>query len=118
MPGYFAKLNVSDIQVYLSDKCMSFHPPYTTEEQSICLEGIKDNINREFGIWDKEATKRYFTAGYKHEYPEAKDTDIEQQFNKNWQDLLEGNKDFLQALQDKSLAIGSGTVMYLVSGRK
>jgi TPR repeat protein len=63
VPGLFAERDLVDICVYLNDKVDIFLPPYDTAAQRAVLKERADFKNRDFWIWSREETHRYFLAG-------------------------------------------------------
>ena len=63
VPGLFAASGLTDVAVYLNDKTNAFLPPYGTPEQRAMREERQDFEARDFWIWSREDTLRYFIAG-------------------------------------------------------
>src|SRR5215510_1466287 len=63
LPGLFAERGLLDIRVYLNDKANGFVPPYDSAEQRAVLEERTDHKQRDFWIWSRTDTQRYFHAG-------------------------------------------------------
>src|SRR5262249_74810 len=63
VPGLFAASGLVDVRVYLNDKTNVFLPPYSSFEERATLEERADLGHREFWIWSREDTQRYFLAG-------------------------------------------------------
>ena len=108
VPGLFGARRLEDIRVYLNDKANAFLPPYESPEQRAALEERADHENRDFWIWSREDTRRYFLAG---------DGDHEQ-FDALWSIAVGESALFDKAIADRSYAAAGGTIGYLVSGRK
>lgn len=108
LPGYFALLGLNNIQVYLSDKAFSLFPPYQSKEQQVLRKQYLDWIKQKIWIWDREETQRFFLAG----------GGTQQEFETYWQQILLENQDCENALLNGSFHAASGSILYLVSGRK
>jgi len=63
VPGLFVASGLTDVSVYLNDKTNAFLPPYSTCEQHAMLEEFQDFESRDFWIWNRADTFRYFLAG-------------------------------------------------------
>ena len=62
-PGLFAAAGLADVAVYLNDKTNALLPPYRTPEQTALLEERRDFDSRDFWIWSRADSLRYFLAG-------------------------------------------------------
>lgn len=108
LPGYFAAVGLNNIQVYLSDKTFSLFPPYQSKEQQVLRKQYLDWIKEKFWIWEQEETQRFFLAG----------GGTKQEFETYWQQIMLTNQDCKKALVNGSFHAASGSILYLVSGRK
>ncbi len=108
LPGYFASIGLNNIQVYLSDKAFSLFPPYASKEQQVLRKQYLDWIKQKIWIWDREETQRFFLAG----------GGKQQEFETYWQQILLENQDCENALINGSFHAATGSILYLVSGRK
>jgi ubiquinone/menaquinone biosynthesis C-methylase UbiE len=108
MPGYFQKLGLKNIDVYLSDKTSPLFPPYETEEQKSFINQLEEWYRDDVMMWDKEESRRYFTAGG------GEPTEFEEM----WQHLRERFKLRLDAIHNKTYVTSGGCLLYLVSGTK
>jgi SAM-dependent methyltransferase len=63
IPSLFAERHLVDVRVYLNDKTNVLLPPYDSPEQRAMLDERVDLRDREFWIWSREDTHRYFLAG-------------------------------------------------------
>ena len=63
VPGLFAAHGLVDIRVYQNDKANFSLPPYDSPEERAVSEERDDHELREFRIWSREETHRYFLAG-------------------------------------------------------
>lgn len=108
LPGYFASVGLSNIQVYLSDKAFSLFPHYQSKEQQVLREQYLNWIKEKIWIWSGEETQRFFLAG----------GGTKQEFEFYWQQILLENQDCEKALLNASFHTTGGSILYLVSGRK
>lgn len=108
LPGYFASVGLNNIQVYLSDKAFSLFPPYQSKEQQVLRKQDLDWIKEKSWIWEQEETQRFFLAG----------GGTKQEFETYWQQIMLTNQDCKKALVNGSFHAASGSILYLVSGRK
>jgi SAM-dependent methyltransferase len=63
IPGLFAQRGLRDIRVYLNDKTSEILPPYERPEEQAALAESKEFAGRDFWIWSRADTRRYFAAG-------------------------------------------------------
>lgn len=108
LPEYFAKQNVQQLQIHLSDKTSALIPPYESKEEQVLIEQSKTWANQEIVIWPKEETKKYFLAGGGNP---AK-------FEQQWEKTLASIKEQHMNLQNKALYSAGTCLMYLISARK
>jgi SAM-dependent methyltransferase len=109
VPGLFAERGLVNVCVYLSDKTNVFLPPYDSPEQRAVLEERADLKHREFWIWSREDTHRYFLAG---------GGGRDDEFDALWSVAIGGNDRFDQAIAGRTYAGAGGCITYLVAGRK
>jgi SAM-dependent methyltransferase len=108
VPGYFAELGVKNIAVYLSDKAVSMFQPYESKEQEVNLKQSLEWKDKEFLIWDKNESKKYFIAG----------GGSEEDFKNLWDKAIKSDGSFEQALKDQTYHSAGGSLMYLICGLK
>jgi SAM-dependent methyltransferase len=108
VPGLFAERGLIDIRVYLNDKASPLLPPYESPGQRAALEEHLDFKEREFWIWSRADTHRYFLAG----------GGSEEEFQALWPLAVGGGDRFGQAIAEGKYASSGATLGYLVSGRK
>jgi SAM-dependent methyltransferase len=108
IPGLFAERNLIDVCAYLNDKANLFLPPYDSPEQRAMLEERTDLKHRDFWIWSREDTHRYFLAG----------GGPDDEFDALWSIAGGGSEKFDKAVADQTYAGAGGGVAYLVAGRK
>src|SRR5262249_43017371 len=108
IPGLFAGRGLSDISVYLNDRTNAFLPPYGSPEQRAALEESADFKDRDFWIWSREDTQRYFRAGGGRA----------DEFDALWSVAIGGSDKFDEAIAARTYASAGGSVSYLIAGRK
>jgi SAM-dependent methyltransferase len=108
VPGLFARCGLVDIRVHLSDKTNAILPPYDTPEQRAMLDECGDLLRRDFWIWSRADTQRYFVAGGGREG----------EFDALWSLAMRGGGRFEQAVAAQTYAGSGAAVGYLVAGRK
>ena len=108
VPGLFAAAGLGDVAVYLNDKTNAFLPPYGTQEQRAMLEERKDFEARDFWIWNRDDTLRYFLAG----------GGVDAQFDALWASVTGGVERFENAVSDRTYSHSGAALHYLVAGRK
>ena len=108
VPGLFVASGLTDVAVYLNDKTNAFLPPYSTSEQRAMLEEFLDFESRDFWIWNRADTFRYFLAG----------GGVEAEFDALWTSVRDGTDRFVKAVTDRTYSHSGATLNYLVAGRK
>jgi len=108
VPGLFVARGLRDVAVYLNDKTNPLLPPYETPEQRAMLEERTDLNDRDFWIWSRADTRRYFLAGG------GRDTE----FDALWSIAVGGSEKVDKAIAARTYAgVGAG-IGYLIAGRK
>ncbi len=108
LPGLFVASGLTDVAVYLNDKTNALLPPYETSEQRAMLEEMRDFETREFWIWNRSDTLRYFLAG----------GGLEGEFEALWTSVKTSMDRFAKAVADRTYSHSGATLNYLVAGRK
>lgn len=108
VPGLLAARGLTDISVYLNDKCDALLPPYDTPAQRAMLEERADFQQRDFWIWSRADTHRYFLAGGGRA----------DEFDALWAVAVGSEAKFDQAIAARSYAGSGAAIGYLVAGRK
>jgi hypothetical protein len=108
VPGFFAELGLKSIGVHISDKAVPMFPPYESKEQQVNLKQALEWEEKDFLIWNKVDSKKYYTAG----------GGSERDFDQIWNKVTGDNRAFKQALSDGQYHTSGGCLMYLVSGFK
>ncbi len=108
VPGIFAELAIKDINVFLSDKAVPLFPPYETKVQQVNVAQALEWSERDFWVWDKKETKKYFLAG----------GGTEAEFVSLWLEATKNSGSYQKALLEERFHTAGGCLMYLVSGLK
>ncbi len=108
VPGLFAARDLVDIRVYLNDKTNALLPPYDSAEQRAMLEEHADFKQRDFWIWSRADTQRYFLAGGGRA----------EEFDALWSVAIGGSDRFDKAIAERATFGAGGGIGYLVAGRK
>jgi SAM-dependent methyltransferase len=108
LPGMFAQVGLEDIQVYNSDKASALIPPYSSPEQQVNLNQMRDYHTKQIMPWDFNETRRYYLAG----------GGVAEKFENFWRLQLRLGSDRLKAIADETYHTAGGAVFYLVSGKK
>lgn len=106
--GWLSALKLEGIRVYLSDRATVLLAPYATTEQRAIVEEGSEWVKRDFWIWNREDTLRYFLAGG----GEAA------KFDGYWVEAMQDGRELVDAYERKAINMASGSLMYLNSGRK
>lgn len=108
IPGYMAELGAEKIKVYMSDKAVPFFPPYSSKEQQVNIQQLKEWTGRGFIGWDREEVRGYFIAGG------GRSDEFDRYFELHTQD----NKEMVDAIETGTFHCAGGAVTYLVSAQK
>lgn len=108
VPGLFVASGLTDVAVFLNDKTNAFLPPYDTPGQRAMLEERQDFEARDFWIWNRNDTFRYFLAG----------GGLEDQFDALWKSATGGVERFEKAIANRTYSHSGAALNYLVAGRK
>ncbi|KYF50024.1 hypothetical protein BE08_07825 [Sorangium cellulosum] len=108
IPELFARHGLTDIQVYLNDKANLVLPPYRSAEQRATVEEVEDLARRDFWIWSRRDTHRYFLAGGGEEH----------EFEGCWAAAMGAARRTVEAIAKGTHASAGGSVGYVVSGTK
>jgi ubiquinone/menaquinone biosynthesis C-methylase UbiE len=108
IPSLFAERDLVNICVYLNDKADTLFPPYDTPAQRATLEERADFKHRDFWIWSREDTRRFFLAGGGREG----------EFDALWLVAIGVNDKFEKAIAERTYAGAVAGICYLVAGRK
>ena len=107
-PGLFAAAGLADVAVYLNDKTNALLPPYGTPEQTALLEERRDFDSRDFWIWSRADSLRYFLAG----------GGIAAEFDALWASVTRDSQRFETAIAERTYAQSGASLNYLIAGRK
>lgn len=108
VPGLFARAGLVDLSVYLNDRARPLVPPYASRAERAAISEIERFAERDFWIWSRSDTARYFAAG----------GGTEAEFEALWARALEARRAEVAAIREQRLAAGGAGIVYLVSGRK
>jgi SAM-dependent methyltransferase len=108
LPGLFAERGLINGCVYLNDKANVLLPPYDSAEQRAVLEERADLNHRDFWIWSRKDTQRYFLAGGGRD----------DEFDALWSLAIGGGDAFDKAVADRTYVGAGAGIGYLVAGRK
>lgn len=108
VPGLFAARGLCNISVHLNDRINALLPPYDTPEQRAMLEERGDLKGRDFWIWSRADTLRYFLAGCGR--PD--------EFDALWSIATSGDDRFDRAIAARSYAGTGAGISYLIAGKK
>jgi ubiquinone/menaquinone biosynthesis C-methylase UbiE len=108
LPYYFSKVDLNEINSYLSDMADYLIPPYRTPREHAVVKHYLESSEKEFYVWNKQDTYRYFIAG----------SGADSEFSMYWDLAMKRVQLTLKGFKEKSLYISGGAVFYLTSGRK
>ena len=108
VPGMFTARRLEHISVHLNDKTDVFIPPYDTPAQRAMLAEGGDMSQRDFWIWSRMDTHRYFQAGGGNAG----------EFDDLWSIAVGGREQFDKAIVEQTYSGAGAAIGYLVSGIK
>jgi len=108
LPGLVAKLGLEDVRVTQWEHAFALVPPYADDAQRVLAAEMRDDLNRQIWVWNRETARRYFRAG----------GGSEESFDARWQAALSHAARVLAAIDAGTFSAGGGFVLYVVSGRK
>lgn len=108
LPGMVARLGLEDVQVSQWEHAFALVPPYADEAQRVLVAEMRDDLKRQFWVWNRETAFRYFLAG----------GGSEEGFETRWQAALSHAGRILAAIDAGTFNAGGGFVLYVVSGRR
>ncbi len=108
IPGYMAELGAKSIKVYLSDKAVPLFAPYSSKEQQVNFQQMKEWAKREFIGWDRCEVLTYFIAGGGQE----------QEFARYYELLVQDGEAAIKAIDDGTYHSAGGMMTYLIVAHK
>jgi len=108
VPGMFARLGLSSIQVYQNDQASPLIPPYAGPAQQAQRAQSLDWDEREFWVWSREETHTYFLAG----------GGTEPEFERLWTLARETSRRVATAIRAGTEEQTGAGFFFLISGRK
>lgn len=108
VPGFFAQLGLTDVKVSLSNRASPLIPPYADAAQQALKSQILDWSTRDFWIWSKDDSRRYFTAG----------GGTPDEFDRLWLLAMHLAQEEAQHLRDQTYHTAGGGLCYIVAGQK
>jgi SAM-dependent methyltransferase len=108
IPSLFHAVGLQDIQICLNDKAAPLIPPYASPEERAGVEELRAFGARDFWIWSRDDTRRYFLAGGGEGAA----------FEAMWSLALEQQRRTAKAVDRDTFAAAGGSVLYLAAGRK
>ena len=108
LPALLVELGVAAIEVYNTDKCYPFVPPYATADERARIEEYRELVERQLWIADEAGSRRYYLAGGGREAD----------FAARWALMMRAHRKTYDALLAGTHASCGGALHYLVSGTK
>jgi SAM-dependent methyltransferase len=108
LPRLFHQAGLENISVCQNEKACPMFPPYATPRERALIEELTDWASRDFWIWSRDHTSRYFAAG----------GGLRGDFEPNWGLARDLTKQVASALKAGKYSCGGGALFYLVAGRK
>jgi SAM-dependent methyltransferase len=108
VPGLFAERGLVGVRVYMNDKTNVLLPPYDTPEQRAMLEELSDTTTRDFWVWSRNDTHRFFQAGGGRE----------DEFDALWSAATGDHDKFRKSIASCTYSSSGAAIQYLVAGRR
>jgi SAM-dependent methyltransferase len=108
VPGLFAARGLTAISVHLNDNTAPMLPPYALAAERAALDEHADFANRDFWIWSRADTLRYFLAG----------GGDQTKFDALWAVAIGDRARFKQMVREQSFNSPGGFLSYIIAGRK
>jgi len=108
VPGFMKKVGFKNIKVSISDKAVSWIPPYDTPEGKLRIKELKDQVATSSLGWKKEDVKRYYFEG----------GGTKEGFKNFVESALQENVKVLESINNKTYSSSGGVMQYLISGYK
>jgi ubiquinone/menaquinone biosynthesis C-methylase UbiE len=108
IPEYLSKLKLKNISMYMSDKCFSYVPPYKTPSEQAHLEQDLAWAERDFWIWSREETYKYYRAG----------GGSSEQFESLWAVVTADKAEFIRKIENRTYVKAGGGITYLFHAEK
>ncbi|PWT79198.1 MAG: hypothetical protein C5B58_14145 [Acidobacteria bacterium] len=110
LPNLVAQMGFEQVRVAVNENCPALVPPYSTEEQKIECEFLKNCITSDawLGFGPRQNALRFYKAGG------GRDAD----FDNLWSQAMLNQKNILAALESKTYSGSRGVLMYLISAKK
>ncbi len=108
LAGYVKEAGLTDIQVWLNEKCDSFIPPYGSQNEKVSLAELTDMHDRDMLVWSRADTLRYFCAGGGHE----------RDFETLWSQAFNAYYARLSAMAAHKFSSAGGSLHYVLAARK
>lgn len=108
IPGYLAEIGAENIRVYLSDKAITYVPPYSSKDEQANIQQMRDWAKREFIGWDRDEVFGYFVAGGGRK----------EEFDRYHKLLLQDADEAIKAIDSGSYHSGGGGITYMIAAQK
>jgi SAM-dependent methyltransferase len=108
VPGLFAELGFSEIEVHVNDKATAIFPPYAGDAQRLFIADERDRATRGVWNWTEAETRRLYLAGGGNEAD----------FRALFSNALAARQNVVRGLDARTYHGVIGGEFYLVSGRK
>ncbi len=108
LPALMVELGVSAIEVYNTDKCYPFVPPYLSIDEQARIEEVRQLVERRLWIADEAGSRRYYLAGGGRE----------EDFPARWALMMQAHRKTYDGLVAGTHASCGGVMHYLVSGTR
>jgi SAM-dependent methyltransferase len=108
LPELFNHMGLEQISVCMNEKVCPLTPPYATPRERAIIEEVTDLGQRDFWIWSRADTTRYFLAG----------GGDEKEFGPLWCLAKELMRRVVEAMRTQKYSNAGGALFYLIAGKK
>jgi SAM-dependent methyltransferase len=108
LPGMVSEAGYTGLQCWLSDRVQLLVPPYEGADQRAARDEMLDLDARDFWIWSRDETRRYYLAG----------GGAEADFDAAWDRCRRASAREAKALREGTFHMGVGGSHFVVAARK
>jgi SAM-dependent methyltransferase len=108
LPGLVAEAGFAQLACWLSDRVQLLVPPYDAPDQRAARDEALDLDARDFWVWGREETRRYYLAG----------GGAAEDFDAVWRRCLGAKRRDAEGLRRGTFHAGLGGPLYVVAARK
>lgn len=108
LPALLASTGLCEIEFRLNDRVNPLAPPYASSFAKAMIEESKSFSERDWWMWDRATTQRYFVAGGGQDG----------EFETGWQMILAFQRRILKSMEEGRYACAGSGLTHIIRGRK